>query len=279
MTRDIRGMTAELIRDASSLVFLELCEVLRADGQIEAAKKVALTGLRRHPELADAHDLYARILVSDDDPEKARSWWERTLELDPRHLGAHKGLGSLFYSDGDLDMALDHLELAVAADPTDQGAIQALQAVRATAKTLAERPVQSAVTETDHEVVSAQDEETVGVFAGLETGDHGILLVDQSGRLLAGRIGTPEGGDGSEAAAAHLVGVSHEAERTARMLRMGEWESLVVEAADGNVHLTRPAEDALLFVVRDRGVPTGRLGLLAASAGVRAKAWLEEQRA
>ncbi len=62
------------------------------------------------------------------------------------------------------------------------------------------------------------------------------------------------------------------------MLEMGEWEWLVVEADAGNVHLTQPGEDALLFIVRDRGVPAGRLGLLAESAGARAKMWLQGHR-
>ena len=129
MADDVRSMSAELVRDPTSLVFLRLGEALRAEGQVDAARKVALTGLERNPNLADAHDLYARILVDASELDYAQRVWESVLQIDPRHQGAHKGLGFLHYSRGDLDTALDHLELAVAADPTNQNVVQALQAV------------------------------------------------------------------------------------------------------------------------------------------------------
>lgn len=279
MTSDIKAMTAELVRDANSLVFLQLGESLRTEGQIAAAKAVALTGLERHPQLPEAHDLCARILVSGEEPEEASKVWAKALELDPRHLGAHKGLGFLYYSHGDLDSALDHLELALSADPTNQSVLQGLKAVRQAAETAAAGgapPAAAKVASPPAPQSSGDDPQAL--FAGFESGDHGILLVDGQGRALAGGIKGPDGTDGSEEAAAHLAGVSQEMTRTSRMLEMGEWEWLVVEADAGNVHLTQPAEDALLFIVRDRDVPAGRLGLLAESAGARAKSWLEEQR-
>ncbi len=281
MSPDVKAMTAELIRDAGSLVFLQLGEALRMEGQIGAAKKVARTGLQRHPELPEAHDLYARILVSGKEPDLASQIWHGLLELDPRHVGAHKGLGFLFYSQGNLDASLDHLELALSVDPTNQSVIQALRAVRNTAEAVTEEypsPSQPVPAEPPATPSTATGE-TSSLFAGFESGDHGILLVDVRGRALAGGLKTPEGGDGSTKAAAHLAGVSQEMERTARMLKMGQWKWLVVEATDGNVHLTQPAEDTLLFIVRDRDVPAGRLGLLAESAGAKARAWLDGQRA
>ena len=281
MSPDVKAMTAELIRDAGSLVFLQLGEALRMEGQIEAAKKVARTGLERHPELPEAHDLYARILVSGNEPDLASQTWHGLLELDPRHVEAHKGLGFLFYSQGNLDASLDHLELALSVDPTDQSVIQALRAVRNAAEAVTQeypsrsQPVPAEPPATPPTGTS----ETSLLFAGFESGDHGILLVDVQGRALAGALKTPEGSDGSTEAAAHLAGVSQEMERTARMLKMGEWKWLVVEATDGNVHLTQPAEDTLLVIVRDRDVPAGRLGLLAENAGAKARAWLDGQRA
>lgn len=276
MTSDIKAMTDELVRDANSLMFLQLGEVLRTRGQIDAAKKVALTGLERHLQLPEAHDLYARILVSGEELEEASKVWATALELDPRHLGAHKGLGFLYYSQGDLDSALDHLELALSADPTNQSVLQGLKAVRQAADTAVAGGAPPEVASPP--APQSSGDESQALFEGFETGDHGILLVDGQGRALAGGIKGPDGGDWSEEAAAHVAGVSQELKRTSRMLEMGEWESLVVEADAGNVHLTQPAEDALLFIVRDRDVPAGRLGLLAESAGARAKDWLEGQR-
>jgi predicted regulator of Ras-like GTPase activity (Roadblock/LC7/MglB family) len=200
--------------------------------------------------------------------------------MDPRHVGAHKGLGFLFYSQGNLDASLDHLELALSIDPTNQSIIQAWRAVRNAAEEVTEEhPIPSQPPAELFTPPSTGAGETSVPFAEFESGDHGMLLVDLQGRVLAGELETPVGALGSAEAAAHLAGVSQEMERTARMLQMGEWRWLVVEAADGNVHLTQPAEDTILFIVRDRSVPAGRLGMLAETAGAKARAWLDGHRA
>jgi tetratricopeptide (TPR) repeat protein len=259
MADDVKSMTAELVRDPSSIVFLRLGEVLRADGQVEAARKVALTGLERHPDLVEAHDLYARILVDANEVDHAQRVWGSMLQIDPRHQGAHMGLGFLHYSRGDLDVALDHLELALAADPTNQSVVQALHAVRNVAESVAA-------------------EEPEDAFAGFEGQDRGILLADSQGRALTGRVVDNGGRDSTEEVAAHLAGVTQEMERTARMLKLGEWQWLLVEATNGNAHLTPPDPDSLLWFVRDRDMPAGRLALFADRAGAAARTWLETQR-
>src|SRR5689334_15374708 len=137
MSEDIRAMTAELARDPSSLVFIPLGEALRGRGQGEAARKVVQAGLERYPDSTDARDLYARLLADAGDIEGAAREWTALLGLDSRHLGGRKGLGFLAYRKGDLDTALDHLELALSVDPTDQSVIQAIRTVRATAAGLA----------------------------------------------------------------------------------------------------------------------------------------------
>ena len=42
MSDDVKSLTAELVRDPSSLVFLRLGELLRTEGQRDAARKVAV---------------------------------------------------------------------------------------------------------------------------------------------------------------------------------------------------------------------------------------------
>ncbi len=255
MADDVKSLTAQLVRDPHSMVFLRLGELLRTEGQLDAARKVALTGLGRHPEMVPAHDLYARILVDANDLDHAQKVWEALLQIDGGHQDAHKGLGFLHYSRGDLDTALDHLELALAADPTDQSVVQALHAVRNVAETVgAEKPEDA--------------------FAGFEGQDRGILLADRQGRALAGRLVTGGGVDGTDVVAAHLGGITQEMERAARMLKLGDWQWLAVEATDGNVHLMPPSPGSLLFVVRDRDIPAGRLALLADRVGEAARNWL-----
>ena len=111
MGSGIKALTAELARNPDSLVFLELAEALRVRGQLHGAAKVVVAGLARHPESADAHDEYARVLVDMGHLDQAFREWSAALEVDSRHLGAHKGLGFLCYRWSDLDGATEHLSL------------------------------------------------------------------------------------------------------------------------------------------------------------------------
>jgi tetratricopeptide (TPR) repeat protein len=268
MADDIKEMTAELARDPDSLVFIRLGEALRVRGQIDSASKVAISGLERHPGSVEAHDLYARILVDAGDLERARTVWEAALQIEGRHKGTHKGLGFLYYSRGELDLALDHLELALSADPSDQSVVQALRVVRAAAES---------VPEVVSDVVPEEGFTAADMFAGLEGGSDGLLLVDERGRVLAGGVRDTAGAPVADAVAAYLAGISQEAERTSRILDLGDWEWLVAEAEGGNVHLTRPTDGTVLLLIRDASVPPGRLALLAAKANDVARTWLEAQ--
>jgi tetratricopeptide (TPR) repeat protein len=258
---EVRTLSAELARDPDSLVFLDLGEALRARGQLYLAAKVAVAGLERHGDLADAHDLYARVLVDMGHLQQARDEWYAAIEKDARHLGAHKGLGFLSYRWGDLDGALEHLETALAADPTDSSVVEALHLVREAFEAL--------------EIEAEARHSTV--FAGLEGADYGLLLFDTRGMVLAGGIQDAAGAEVSDDVAALVAGAVHEAARTTRILELGSWGWIVAEGASGNVHVSRPTRDALMLVARDRSVPAGRLAILAQRATETATEWLEEQ--
>jgi predicted regulator of Ras-like GTPase activity (Roadblock/LC7/MglB family) len=52
---------------------------------------------------------------------------------------------------------------------------------------------------------------------------------------------------------------------------------MAIDGPGGNLYLSRPNQDSLLVVARDRSVPAGRLTMLAAKASEAARKWLEEQ--
>ena len=287
MLDEIKTLSSQLAQDPDSLVFLRLGELLRRKGQLEAAHRVALTGLERHPHLADAHDLYARVLADKRDYERAFDEWDMALRIAPSHVGALKGLAFLYFTVGDLAQAVTHLEAARRAAPDDPGIVQALAAVRggapAAAATSEEMapvapvpPVGPAPTAAPLPPAAAPLEEA-RVFAGLEGAEEGLLLLDPSGRVLGGGLKDPQGRDVTDAVAAYLAGVSQEAARTAKLLDFGAWTGLAAEGTVGHVHLTPPTGNALLLVVRDRSVPMGRLAILAQRAAVAARHWLERQ--
>ena len=61
MADEIRRWSDELAREPNSLIFLQLAEALRAQGQRAVALKIAQRGLDRHPGNAEARTLVDRI--------------------------------------------------------------------------------------------------------------------------------------------------------------------------------------------------------------------------
>lgn len=274
---DIRVLTAQLAADPSSLVFLPLGEALRRRGQLDAAQKVAIAGLTRYPELADAHDLLARILGDTGDLERAFDEWDIALRLDGRHAGAHKGIGFLYYVAGDLPKALEHLESALQADPGAEGVAAAVARVRealAAPTAPSTAPAAAGVTP-EVEEAEAAPPMAPAVFDGLEGAHDGLLLLDGEGLRIGGGLSAPDGTAVGDTVAAHLAGVFRDAERAARLLSLGSWTSVAAETTDANLFLCAPTPESLLLLVRDNSVPIGRLSLQAERASEAARRWLE----
>jgi len=280
MPDEIKTLSSQLAQDPDSLVFLRLGELLRQKGHLDTAHRVAVTGLERHPHLPDAHDLFARILADKHDYERAFDEWDMALRIAPDHVGALKGLAFLYFKVGDVQQAAAHLEAAQRAAPNDPGVAQALALARGggtgeMGAAAAGGGAKDSLTESEPIAPAAQPLEEARVFAGLEGAQEGLLLLDPSGRVLGGALKDPSGRDVTDAVAAYLAGVSQEAARTVKLLGLGKWTGLAAEGHLGHVHLAPPTGDALLLVVRDRGVPMGRLAIIAQRAALAARRWLE----
>jgi len=305
MADDVKSLSAQLAQDPGSLVFLRLGELLRHKGQLDAAHRVALSGLERHPHLADAHDLYARILADKRDYERAFDEWDMTLRIAPAHVGALKGLAFLYFKVGDVEQAATHLQAAQREAPTDPTIAQAVAMVQggdvgaaaaglgfestpvpaapvpadpappAPAPDRAPTPAAAAPSAAAAGTAGPLDEQRV--FAGLEGAQEGLLLLDGSGQVLGGALRDGSGADVTAPVAAYLAGVSQEAARTAKLVGLGTWTGLAAEGVSGHVHLAQPSAHTLLLVIRDRAVPMGRLAIIAQRAAQAAARWLERQ--
>src|SRR5574341_538785 len=249
MAEEIRALSAQLAQDPGSLVFLRLGELLRRKGQIDSAHRVALTGLERHPHNSDAHDMYARILADKHDYERAFEEWDLALRIAPHHLGALKGLAFLYFKVGDITQAETHLVAAQRIAPDDPSIAQALTMVRGAGHAVPrasgaspepvaadpaaalERDGQSAVASpapdaavTPLEPAPVFEElEEARVFAALEAGQEGLLLLDDAGRVVGGGLRTADGAIATDEVAAYLAGGSQEAARAAKLLGRGAW--------------------------------------------------------
>ena len=225
--------------------------------------------------------MYARILTDKHDYEKAFDEWDMAVRIAPHHTGALKGLAFLYFKIGDLQQAEAHLAAAKRVEPDDPTIDQAIEMMRGGAKGPAEQaaapspPSGAASIAAPAAATGGLDE--ARVFAGLEGANEGLLLIDGSGRVLGGALKDGGGTDVTDAVAAYLAGVSQEAARTAKLLGLGAWNGLSAEGQHGNVHLAHPTPDALLLVVRERGIPLGRLAILAQRATLMARRWLERQ--
>jgi len=281
MADDIRALSAQLAQDPQSLVFLRLGEALRRKGQLEAALRVAMNGLERHPHLADAHDLYARILTDKHNYERAFDEWDMAVRIAPHHTGALKGLAFLYFKVGDIEQAEAHLAAAKRVEPDDPSIDQAIAMMRKgvgpPSPAPSPAPERAATAASSTAAVSSSGFDEARVFAGLEGANEGLLLVDGAGRVLGGALRDASGADVTDSVAAYLAGVSQEAARTAKLLGLGAWNGLSAEGQHGNVHLAHPTPEALLLVVRERGMPLGRLAILAQRATIMAQRWLERQ--
>lgn len=295
MIDDIRRMTAELAADPTSLVFLRLGEALRQAGRLEPAAKVALQGLARYPNLPEAHDLYARVLVDQQDLEGAFDEWDMTLRLDATHGGAHKGLAFLFWRADDLQSALRHLNAAAKDLPGDAqvaAALTKVQAKLAEAEPGAAPPGPAPVVraapepevtltgspnirfEVEDESESTGPQPVRAVAADDILNDEGLLLVDAAGLRLLGTLA--RAGEGlADQVAADLAGVSREANRATRLLNLGEWRSIAVETPGANFFLVPPTSETLLLIMRDTSMPMGRVAIGTARAMEAVRKWLE----
>jgi predicted regulator of Ras-like GTPase activity (Roadblock/LC7/MglB family) len=308
MADEIRRLSDDLARDPSSLVFLRLADALRRAGQLEMALRVALRGLDRHPYVADAHDVLARIHADRGELERAADEWEMALRLDPSHGPARLGLGFVDFRRGDLESAERRLSGANGHE-SDTGVAAALAHVRsalsarhdngALADTMpasdgdihvvapASAPV---VRESDAAIVATVANHVAAPVAEfpvpdpsrarrlfdsvLESSEQSALLVDADGLVLAGAHVDANGQDVAEVVAAELAGVSGEAERAMRHLGLGAWRSLLVEADLAVVAMTPAPHGSLLVVATSRNTPVGLVRLLLDRALTRARDWL-----
>lgn len=271
-TDEIRRWSEELARDPASLVFLQLGEGLRRQGQLEIALKVALRGLERHPRHAEAHDLVARIAVDRRDFARAANEWEAVLRLVPDHVGAMKGLGYICFQQGRFDDAEWYLAHAGGGDAISA----ALETVRRSSGGMTQPEAMPAVPDTPAPPPRpALPVDPQRLFADIliDDGQTGMLL-DANGYVLGGLYLDADGNDLAHEIGAQLSGISDEVVRSTRHLDIGEWKSIVFETHAAVVGMAPTTDQGLMVIAASRATPLGLLRLLIDRCCARTAEWL-----
>jgi predicted regulator of Ras-like GTPase activity (Roadblock/LC7/MglB family) len=305
MSDEVRRLSDELARDPASLAFLPLADALRRAGNLELALRVAMRGLDRHPYLADAHDVLARIHADRGEMQRAADEWGMALGLRPDLASARKGLAFVAFRDGRLEEAREQLS-RLATEDGDESVGVALERVQAALDAGARAPAAGdADTATTRAPVGAPvrvatpppraadpapaaaprqpsltpaptaNTDARSLFRSIEAPGRSMLLLDADGLVLAGRHIDEGGGDRAEEIGAELAGVSGEASRAMRFLGLGAWSSLVVESERATVAMSPAPRDGLVLVTTSQETPGGLVRVYLERALTRSRRWLE----
>lgn len=271
----VRQWSEEVAADPASLSFLPLAAAYRAQGRRDAALKLCIRGLEKHPDHVEAHYLLGLLYREGGDTLKAFDEWDIALALDPEHLGSRREIGLVAHARGDHAVAVRHLERALEADAFDQEVRGALEDAwarsrgggrggsasaapgsapaapgSAPAAVPAAAPVPTASADARFDAAMA---ELAALSA--ERGIVGAVLLDDQGFVLAGQMNVG-GVDRAPEIAAVLSGTSSEAGRALGHLGLGAWKGILVETPDAVVRLA-PAGEGMIAVAGRREVPTG----------------------
>jgi tetratricopeptide (TPR) repeat protein len=282
----VRQWSEEVAADPASLSFLPLAGAYREQGRVDAALRLCVRGLEKHPTHVDAHHLLGLLYRDAGELVKAFDEWDIALALSPEHAPSRREIGLAAAALGDWRAALRHLERAAVHAPDDAEVHAALSDARDRAGETARppappapaaaepspKPTRAAPT-TDGPIADGPAGYDVAQreFEGLaaERGIAGALLLDDQGFVLAGTMDVRGTDRGAEVAAV-LSGARSEAERALRHLKLGGWQGILVETPEAVVRLAPAGPDAMVAVAGRREVPTGWVLRVAGRAGAAA---------
>jgi predicted regulator of Ras-like GTPase activity (Roadblock/LC7/MglB family) len=258
----VRQWSDELAADPASLAFLPLARAYWQSGKRDAALRLCIRGLERHPNHVDAHHLLGLLYRDGGDHVKAEDEWGIALALSPEHAGARREMGLSAFARGDWAAAVRHLEQAQAGDVTDQEVRAALEEAwrhsrgsAPAAARAASSPAAPAPEPWDGGRVFDVLASEIGGLAH-ERGIVGAVVLDAQGFVVAGEM-QAGGRDRAAEVAAVLSGASTEAERAVRHLKMGAWKGILVETPQAVVRLAPTGDGGMVAVAGRRDVPMG----------------------
>lgn len=126
ITSDIDRYGKLLQRDPDSRVFAPLAEAYRKANRLPEALETARAGVERHPAYASGRVALARAQLSLEKYDEAAGELEQAIAYAPENALAHRLLGEARRGLGDRDAAFEAFARALALNPEDEEARQAI---------------------------------------------------------------------------------------------------------------------------------------------------------
>lgn len=129
--QQLRQWSDEVAANPGSPAFLPLAAHYREAGKLDAALRLVVRGLERHPHDVEAHFLLGLVYRDAGEALKAFDEWDIALALAPEHHGARREMAFSLYRRGELEAAERHLEKALEGDFSDQEVRRVLEEIHA----------------------------------------------------------------------------------------------------------------------------------------------------
>lgn len=267
-----------LATDPQSLVFADLADALRQQGDLETAERIAMRGVERHPSHAPGLAVLARIAESRGDLAAASAYWERARRHpspaaaqavtngNAHANGSGNGSGN---GNGNGSGAYGSVRATGSID-----AVTARSTPRMTVRVEPGRIPNGRLTGAAYPTASYQ---AVGGFSAtiatpvVKPEVVRSLVADADGLLLA----SPQPSDDMgvlEAMAAAVAGVGDDAARAMKHLNLGNWHAVVLETGGDTLAIAPAPAGSLTVLSVGRHVPIGRVRALLRVSTARAAA-------
>jgi tetratricopeptide (TPR) repeat protein len=119
-SQSIEKLQKKLDKDPGSLIFFQLAEEHRKEGNLQEAEKILKQGLTRHPNYWSARVTLARIYQQLGNHDPAQEELEKVVRAVPDHLLANRLLGDVYLSKSEWKDALKCLRVVHMLNPGDQ---------------------------------------------------------------------------------------------------------------------------------------------------------------
>jgi glycosyltransferase involved in cell wall biosynthesis/Tfp pilus assembly protein PilF/SAM-dependent methyltransferase len=95
---------------------LQVIARLEGEGRYDEAIEEVKLALAEEPSSAEIYYKYAQILQATEHYDASLMQLQKVVLFNPRHVDAHNDLGVLYFQNGDIERAIEHLKVAVSLD-------------------------------------------------------------------------------------------------------------------------------------------------------------------